>query len=66
MPIRAKCPICKKLATHGEECFPFCSERCQAIDLGKWADEEYRIPGPTLEELPGRSEEDSDDEARNR
>lgn len=22
---------------------PFCSERCKLIDLGKWADEEYRV-----------------------
>ncbi|MGL5553062.1 MAG: DNA gyrase inhibitor YacG, partial [Plesiomonas shigelloides] len=25
---------------------PFCSKRCQLIDLGEWADEEKRIPGP--------------------
>ena len=23
--------------------FPFCSERCRLIDLGRWADETYRI-----------------------
>ncbi len=23
---------------------PFCSETCKLIDLGKWIDEEYRIP----------------------
>lgn len=23
---------------------PFCSKRCQLIDLGEWADEEKRIP----------------------
>lgn len=22
---------------------PFCSERCRMIDLGKWANEEYRV-----------------------
>lgn len=22
---------------------PFCGERCKMIDLGKWANEEYRI-----------------------
>ena len=25
---------------------PFCSERCKMIDLGKWADEEFRVPLP--------------------
>ncbi len=23
---------------------PFCSERCQLIDLGAWASEAYRVP----------------------
>lgn len=23
---------------------PFCSERCKMIDLGQWADENYKIP----------------------
>ena len=25
---------------------PFCSERCKMIDLGKWADEEFRVEVP--------------------
>jgi hypothetical protein len=39
-----KCPICKKGVRFGDPYMPFCSERCRLIDLGKWADEEYRIP----------------------
>jgi hypothetical protein len=23
---------------------PFCSERCQLIDLARWADGDYRVP----------------------
>ena len=26
--------------------FPFCSERCQQVDLGHWFNGDYRIPGP--------------------
>jgi len=26
--------------------FPFCSDRCRLVDLGKWLGEEYRVPGP--------------------
>ncbi len=26
---------------------PFCSPRCQLIDLGQWLSEEYRIPDTT-------------------
>jgi uncharacterized protein len=23
--------------------FPFCSERCKLVDLGKWLDSEYKV-----------------------
>ncbi len=29
---------------------PFCSERCQMIDLGTWASENYRVAGKTVDE----------------
>ncbi len=36
--------------------FPFCSSRCRLIDLGRWIDGEYRIPGESIdgsqEDLP--------------
>jgi endogenous inhibitor of DNA gyrase (YacG/DUF329 family) len=39
------CATCKRAtAQAGNKFFPFCSERCQLIDLGRWLDEEYRIP----------------------
>jgi endogenous inhibitor of DNA gyrase (YacG/DUF329 family) len=33
---------------------PFCSERCKLIDFGRWAEEEYRVPGREINpaELP--------------
>lgn len=39
-----KCPTCKKAVEIGVPDFPFCSERCRLLDIGRWADEEYRIP----------------------
>ncbi|MFQ5355464.1 MAG: DNA gyrase inhibitor YacG [Mariprofundaceae bacterium] len=39
------CPACRKEAKRNEPYFPFCSERCKLIDLGKWAGDEYRIKG---------------------
>jgi endogenous inhibitor of DNA gyrase (YacG/DUF329 family) len=27
--------------------FPFCSDRCKLIDLGRWIDGQYVIPGAT-------------------
>ncbi|WP_152207635.1 DNA gyrase inhibitor YacG [Marinobacter changyiensis] len=40
------CPTCKKPVEWVErnEYRPFCSERCKMIDLGAWANEEYRVP----------------------
>lgn len=29
---------------------PFCSERCKQIDLGAWADEQYKVPGAAEDE----------------
>jgi endogenous inhibitor of DNA gyrase (YacG/DUF329 family) len=40
-PKTGKCPICGKPS---EAKFrPFCSQRCQQIDLGRWLGERYRI-----------------------
>lgn len=64
-----RCPTCRTLVTEKDEYFPFCSDRCRLIDLGKWASGEYRISSPILdpEVLEGLNEEnrrpsDSDDE----
>lgn len=42
----AKCPICNAAVGPRSEnkAFPFCSPRCKTIDLGKWLNEEYRVP----------------------
>ena len=42
-----KCPTCQavtKKGNQGNPRFPFCTERCRLIDLGKWVNEEYRVP----------------------
>ena len=44
-----RCPTCKMLVTREEEFFPFCSDRCRLIDLGKWASGGYRISSPVLD-----------------
>lgn len=43
----ARCPVCRKpVAPRGaNRAFPFCSDRCRLVDLGRWLDGEYRIPG---------------------
>lgn len=43
------CPICHRpVPWEGNTFRPFCSERCQLLDLGAWAGEEYRVPGQSL------------------
>ena len=43
---RVNCPTCGKSVIRSETSpfRPFCSKRCQLIDLGEWAAEEKRIP----------------------
>jgi uncharacterized protein len=44
--IRIKCPICKQEVASNAADFPFCSERCRLIDLGKWASSQYVVSSP--------------------
>ncbi|MDZ4660071.1 MAG: DNA gyrase inhibitor YacG [Pseudomonadota bacterium] len=39
------CPTCKKVQEYLLDNLyrPFCSERCQIIDLGSWADERFKL-----------------------
>ena len=49
----SKCPECGKDVPEKVPAFwPFCSERCKMLDLGKWMREDYRIPvvDPSSEE----------------
>jgi len=45
---RVHCPICRKDLEVRDLTewpnFPFCSERCRIIDLGRWLGEQYRVP----------------------
>lgn len=45
------CPKCQKTLTCNPKNphRPFCSERCQQIDLGAWASGDYAIAGDELE-----------------
>ena len=55
-----RCPICKKPVEEPQRAsdapadsspqkprpstFPFCSERCKLVDLGRWLDGKYQVP----------------------
>jgi len=44
-----KCPTCGMLVLIDGEDFPFCTDRCRKIDLGKWASGVYKISSPILD-----------------
>jgi uncharacterized protein len=47
MPL-VKCPTCGRETEYtGNEYRPFCSERCQLLDFGAWADEQFALPAET-------------------
>jgi len=43
------CPTCNMLVRAEDADFPFCSDHCRMIDLGKWASGVYRISSPVLD-----------------
>ena len=50
------CPTCGKSVEWRDNPWrPFCSERCKLIDFGKWANEDYRVPGGPIGEGVGSS-----------
>lgn len=59
-----KCPTCGKPVEWKDNPYrPFCSERCKLLDLGRWVNEEYRVPAekaPNAErpEVPAATTED--------
>jgi endogenous inhibitor of DNA gyrase (YacG/DUF329 family) len=47
-----RCPICKRpvpvpppnATREQRQMYPFCTDRCRLIDLGRWLDGAYQIP----------------------
>jgi endogenous inhibitor of DNA gyrase (YacG/DUF329 family) len=54
------CPICGKPSSQANH--PFCSGRCQDIDLNRWLSGSYVIPARDDEEEAKLPDADSDDE----
>ena len=48
------CPICGKPTV--ETYRPFCSKRCADVDLGRWLDGRYAVPGESI----GTDKDDGD------
>jgi uncharacterized protein len=54
--IRGRCPTCGKSFEVARlddlPSFPFCSDRCKLVDLGRWIDGAFAIPGDPAPEPP--------------
>ena len=65
--LKLRCPICQNPVKSADPDFPFCSERCRTIDLGKWASNGYVVSTPMFDpdetEQPGPAERHQDKEA---
>ena len=67
-----QCPQCRlKFNYYASKFRPFCSERCQMVDLGHWIGESYQIPSPPstpeeaialVTEMERKAEEKNEDE----
>lgn len=57
-PTTTTCPTCKHAANAGRDnpWRPFCSERCKLVDLGRWLDGDYAIPGEQATDEPTQTE----------
>ena len=53
---RPKCPICGK--SRSDDFRPFCSKQCADIDLGRWLEGRYAVPGAPV----AKDESEQDDE----
>ncbi len=53
------CPICGKPSL--QEFRPFCSRRCANIDLGRWLDGRYAVPGERVSADTVREQEPEDE-----
>jgi uncharacterized protein len=62
--VKLRCPICKKNVKNTDADFPFCSDRCRVIDLGKWASGAYVVSSPATDEDEAIRDADPEDGER--
>jgi len=53
---KPRCPTCGQEIPPDSLFIPFCGQRCRLLDLGKWLDGDYSIPGPRVSANESESE----------
>jgi endogenous inhibitor of DNA gyrase (YacG/DUF329 family) len=63
-PPTKRCSVCRKPVAEraANPDWPFCSERCRMVDLGRWMTGDYVISSPVPDVEEGRPRPQSDDE----
>src|ERR1700694_538628 len=59
-----RCPTCRKIVLATDPDFPFCSDRCRVIDLGRWISGGYVISTPVNDPESGGETEYNEPRAR--
>lgn len=64
--IRGRCPTCSKSyeidSIDKLPSFPFCSDRCRLVDLGRWIDGTYTVPEDVATPTPTPDQPDDEDD----
>jgi len=57
--MKVSCPTCQAQVEWQPASLyrPFCSKRCQMIDLGEWAEENHSISGQPTQDIDSLSDE---------
>jgi uncharacterized protein len=61
-----RCPTCRKIVVAKDTDFPFCSDRCRVVDLGKWISGGYVISSPVNDPESGGEAEYNEPRERRR
>ena len=57
--VRRFCPTCHTtFESKTSDGPPFCSPRCQQVDLGRWLDERYALPSQSEDGADGEADLD--------
>ncbi len=63
-PRAGTCPICARELPPGAPERPFCSKRCKLVDLGRWLDGAYVVPGEDTLDLGDLAPPEDEDDDR--
>jgi len=59
-----RCPTCDRVVAWADNpARPFCSLSCRLVDLGRWLDGNFRVPGTPLSPVASSRDDDGEGDA---